>query len=576
MKVLKGISCAGGIAAGKAYRYRKIRPEIGRRTVIPAEIGVELEKLEEAIKQTRLQISAIKSQTLQNLGRDRADVFNAHIAILEDPDLIKELKDSIVFQKNSAEAAVEEVFHRHACIFKTMDDEYFRERAADIDDLGQRLLKNISGTAAEFNTGLSGRHIFVSEEITPTDIAMIIKESALGIVSGKGSNTSHAAIMARALGIPAVFGLGSKAISEIENYSSIIVDGFEGSVILSPEKEQMEHYMRMSERLNVIFTDDRVDAGLPSDTPDGFHIRLLANIDTPEDIDIVLKYGAEGVGLYRSEFLYSACEHLPCEEVQLEAYRTAAFKLTGKPLVIRTLDAGGDKRIPGLNLPEETNPFLGWRSIRVSLGRLDIFKTQLRAILRAGACGRLSLLYPMITCVSEVREANRILEQVRSQLESEGENFGRDIRVGLMVEVPSAAILIDSMLKEVDFVSIGTNDLCQYVLAADRSNPSVSHLHQPLHPAVLKLIGMVIEAAGKCGKPVSTCGEMASDPASVLVLMGLGMKEFSMNAARIPAVKKMIRATTMEYARDVARHITGLSTAAEAVEYAARALELCR
>lgn len=572
MKILKGISCSNGVAAGKAYRYRKIRPEVTRRTVVPAQIDYELEELEESIKQTKLQINAIKAQALRNLGMDKALVFDAYIAILEDPDLIQELKHLIISQKSCAAGAIEEVFHKHINVFGNMEDEYFKERAADIDDLGQRLLKNISGIAAEADNVVSDRRIFVFEEITTTDMAMVMKAHALGIVSGKGSNTSHAAIMARALGIPAVFGLG-KSLPEIKNDEFVILNGSEGTVILSPDKEQIEHYIRMSERNDVASDGDSVGTGFLSDTLDGFHIRLMANIDSPEDITSAIKLGAEGVGLYRSEFLYSTCDYLPCEEMQLEAYKTAAIKLAGKPMVIRTLDAGGDKRISGLNLPDEANPFLGWRSIRVSLDRKDIFETQLSAILKAGTYGSLSLMYPMISCVSEVREANLVLQKVKAQLSSEGCSFCSDIRVGLMVEVPSAVMMIDSLLKEVDFVSIGTNDLCQYVLAADRSNPYVSHLHQPLHPAVLKLVSMVIESAEKNGKPVSTCGEMASDPASVLVLMGLGMKEFSMNAASIPAVKKLVSSTTMEYAKNVARHVLSLSTAAEAVEYAAKALD---
>ncbi len=572
MKILKGISCSNGVVAGKVHRCRKIRTEVDRRTVIPAEIDKELDRLKESLKQTKLQINAIKAQTLQNLGRERVEVFDAHIAILEDPDLNKELKDLIVFQKKSAATAIEEVFHKYTDVFSAMDDEYFKERASDIDDLGQRLLKNISGMSTEYDPCISERRIYLFEEITPTDIAMIIKARALGIAAEKGSNTSHAAIMARALGIPAVFGLG-KSICEIGNDASIILNGFDGSVIISPDEEQIIHYIQMSECNDIIYGRDNTDAGLSSDTLDGFHIKLMANIDAPEDIASVKKFGAEGVGLYRSELLYSTCDHLPSEDLQLEAYKAAAVKLSGKPMVIRTLDAGGDKRILSLNLPEEANPFLGRRSIRVSLDRHDLFEAQLRAILKAGAYGSLSLMYPMISCVSEVREANGILERVKSQLANEGCSFCKDIKVGMMVEVPSAVMMIETILKEVDFVSIGTNDLCQYVMAADRCNPYVAHLYQPLHPAVLKLVAMVLEAAGKCGKPVSTCGEMASDPAAVLVLMGMGMKEFSMNAAAIPIVKKLIRSTTMEYAKNVARHVLSLSTAIETVAYTAKVLD---
>lgn len=572
MKIYKGIACSGGAATGRAYKHSKTRPEVDRRTLLPGEAEKEIIRLEEAVECAKVQISGIRSHAYETLGKDNSEVFNAHLAILGDPELITELKDAVISYNITASAAIESVFGKHIKMFEGMDDEYFRERAADIDDIGQRLLRNISGITPDYGKSVNGSYIFVADEITPTDMAMIIRESLLGIVSGKGSNTAHAAIMARSLGIPAVFGLG-EAISFIGNDESIIIDGTNGYVIASPDVEQIEAYKGIAETYAANAARDDVLAFLPSVTLDGEHITLLANIDTPEDISVIEKYGAEGVGLYRSEFLYTAYNGLPGEKEQFEAYKTAALRLRGKPLAIRTLDAGGDKSIPGLNPSNEINPFLGWRSIRISLDRRDIFKAQLKSVLKAGIYGSVSLMYPMVSNLSEIREANKVLEEAKSELEREGYPFDRRIKTGLMVEVPAAAIMIDVLVKEVDFVSIGTNDLCQYVLAADRSNPKVSHLHQPLHPAILRLISNVIKAAAKQGIPVSICGEMASDPASVLILLGLGMVEFSMNAASLPTIKKVVRSVSLKQAKSIAEHALSLPTPDEVVSYSKDALK---
>ena len=569
---LKGSPVSEGIVVGKAYLYLKEELKACKTQVSARGIEEEIAKLQEAFDKSRVEIEQIKEKAGLELGEEKAGIFGAHLSILNDPALFGEICQLIKTEAIDSASATETIIDKFALMYSRIPDEYIRERAADIKDVGSRIMKNILGIEFKNLSGLDEEVIIVAHDLTPSDTALLDRKYTLGFATDIGSTTSHTAILARSLGIPAVVGLGDVS-SRVENGDTIILDGFTGSIITHPDADTVAQYRKRMSEYTRYKQELSQASGLPSVTPDGRHVEIFGNIGSVEDIDGVNAGGAEGVGLFRTEFLFLNRKTQPDEEEQFRVYRAAAERLNGKPLIIRTFDIGGDKKLPYLELPEEANPFLGWRAIRICLDKRDMFKTQLRAILRAGVYGDVKMMYPMISGIDEVRKANAILDEVKNELRSEKKNFKEDIETGVMIEIPSAAVTADIIAREVDFFSIGTNDLCQYCLAVDRMNPKISHIYQPLHPGVLRMIKGVIDAAHKLGKKTGMCGEMASDPLAAVILMGMGLDEFSMNASSIAAVKKVIRSITFQKAGEFAEYVLTLATAEEITAEARKLLD---
>lgn len=568
----KGTVGSAGIAIGKAYLYSKPELVIDENIIPENMVSMEIDKLKHAFEVTHNQIKEIRDKASDKLSEDDAKIFEAHLMILDDPAFIEEILNIIKKESISASNAVKKVTDSYINIFLQMENEYMKERVADIKDIGNRILENILNIKSDSMNNFSSNTIIVAHDLTPSDTASLSTSMICGFVTDVGGETSHMAIVARSLEIPAVLGVGN-ITGKVRDGDVIILDAVEGNVIVDPTEDQLEFYRSKKEKFDKMKQELKKLKDLPAITKDGRQIEVSANIGTPEEINKVIEYGGEGVGLFRTEFLYMNRDKLPNEEEQFLAYKSIAEKLCGKPVIIRTLDIGGDKKLPYLELPEEMNPFLGWRAIRISLSRHDIFKTQLRAILRASAFGNVLMMYPMISDISELREANKVLEEAKLELKKEGTLYNEKMKVGIMVEIPSAALTADIISKEVDFFSIGTNDLCQYTLAVDRMNERVSKLYKPFHPAILRLIKKVIESSNAYGKFTGICGEIASDPMMIIILVGLGLDELSMNPASIPMAKKVIRSITYERARKIAEHAIELSTAEEIVEYLNKILE---
>lgn len=568
----QGVPGAEGIAIGRVYVYNPEPVNIDRTPIDAAATAQEIGKLTAGIAVTKQQLLAVREAALVKLGEAKAAIFDAHLLFLDDPAFTGEMEQLIETRHFAAALAVSTVTEEYAGMFKALEDEYMRERAADIKDVGTRLLRNVLGLAPTGLAHLTGEVIVVAADLTPSDTITLNKKLVKGIAVDKGGPTSHAAIIARSLEIPAVLGLGDFS-GQMQTGETIIIDGTAGIVVAGPDAKQTDHYRRKAQDYQAARAALEEVKDLPAVTGDGRRVEIAANIGTPEDVPAVGRYGGEGVGLYRTEFLYMEKETLPDEEEQFAAYKAVAEALAGKPVIIRTMDIGGDKELKSMDLPREMNPFLGWRAIRICLSRPDIFKTQLRAILRASQYGNVLIMYPMISGVGEVREANAVLAQAKEELRREGVGFREDIRVGVMIEVPSAALTADVIIKEVDFFSIGTNDLCQYTLAVDRMNEKISHMYQPLHPAVLRLIKQTIDAAHGQGKFAGMCGELAGDPAAAMILLGLGLDEFSMSAASMPRIKRIIRNVSYQEAQTAARTALTFDTAEAVREYALRLLE---
>lgn len=570
--VYNGISGSEGIAAGRVHVYKNEQTVIGAGNISPESADIELKKLEDAIRESKAQLDELKKKVSSELDESKALIFDAHMMMLEDPELLETIKESIRVDSINAAYAVQKAADFYVSLFEQIDDVYMRERAADIKDVSGRLIRNIMGASSEELKRIETPVIIVAHDLTPSDTASLNRSLVLGFATDIGGGTSHTAIMAKSMGIPAVLGLGDIS-GKVRQGDYIIIDGTEGKVIVNPEAELVKEYEKRIEEYKRQREKFEESAYLPAITLDGRRLEVSGNIGTPEDIGDVIAWGGDGVGLFRTEFLYMNRDSLPTEEEQFEEYKKAAVLLEGKPVIIRTLDIGGDKKLSYLQLPEEMNPFMGWRAIRICLERKDIFKTQLRAILRASIYGNVLIMFPMISGVGEVREAKAVLEEAKSELKKENIKFEENIKVGIMVEIPSAAMTADTIAKEVDFFSIGTNDLCQYSLAVDRMNPKVSKLYQPLHPGILKLIKNVIDASHSQGIFTGMCGGMAGSGEAAIILMGLGLDEYSMSAASIPVIKSILRNVSYEEARKIACHALELDTPEEVLEYSRNTLK---
>jgi phosphotransferase system enzyme I (PtsI) len=536
---ITGIGASAGIVIAKAFKLENPALDVEKKTV--EDTDSEVERFQGAIEQSKQELEAIKAHAEKELGEDKAAIFAAHLLVLQDPELIDNVTKKINEDNVNAESALDEVTGTFISMFENMDNEYMKERAADIRDVRKRVLAHLLGV--EFNTPsmITEEVIIIADDLTPSDTAQLNRKFVKGFATDIGGRTSHSAIMARSMEIPSV--VGTKTITDsVENGTTIIIDGIDGEVIIDPTDDERSTY---EEKRNQYIEQKKEWAKLVNEqtvTADDVRVELAANIGTPKDLPGVLNNGAEGIGLYRTEFLYMNRDQLPSEEEQYEAYKEVLSKMEGKPVVIRTLDVGGDKELPYLNLPKELNPFLGYRAIRLCLDQQDIFRTQLRALLKASTFGNLKVMFPMIATLDEFRQAKAILLEEKGKLQNAEIDVSDEIEIGMMVEIPSTAVMADIFAKEVDFFSIGTNDLIQYTMAADRMNEQVSYLYQPYNPAILRLVKSVIESAHKEGKWAGMCGEMAGDEIAIPILLGLGLDEFSMSATSVlPARSQLLK-----------------------------------
>jgi phosphotransferase system enzyme I (PtsI) len=557
---LKGIGASAGIAIAKAYRLEE--PELNVEKSSVENIEAEVQRFDAAIKQSTSELEQIKEHAFKELGEDKAAIFAAHLLVLSDPELINPIKDKMATEKVNAEFALQEVANMFISMFESMDNEYMKERAADIRDVTKRVMSHLLGVTIPNPSMISEEVIIIAEDLTPSDTAQLNRQYVKGFTTDIGGRTSHSAIMARSLEIPAV--VGTKTVTaDIENGVLVILDGLAGTVIVDPSADMVKEY---EEKKAAYEAQKEEWAKLVNErtvSKDGQHVELAANIGTPEDVKGVLENGGEGVGLYRTEFLYMGRTQLPTEDEQFDSYKAVLERMEGKPVVVRTLDIGGDKELPYLDLPKEMNPFLGFRAIRLCLEEQDIFRTQLRALLRASTFGNLKIMFPMIATLGEFRQAKAILLEEKAKLQAEGVVVSETIELGIMVEIPSTAVMAEQFAKEVDFFSIGTNDLIQYTMAADRMNERVSYLYQPYNPAILRLVKMVIDAAHKEGKWAGMCGEMAGDEIAIPILLGLGLDEFSMSASSILQARSQILKLSKAEMNAVIEQLLNMDTAEE-------------
>lgn len=559
---IEGIAASAGVAIAPAFKLEHPDYTVHERTV--TDTAAEIAKLDAALEKSKAELEAIKERTLQELGEKKAEIFESHLLILNDPELINPVKDKITGDRVNAEFALNETANQFIAMFENMKSSYLQERAADMKDVTKRVLTHLLGLSYVNPAEISTEVIVIAEDLTPSDTAQLNRKYVKGFTTNIGGRTSHSAIMARSLEIPAV--VGTKEVMEkVNNGDMIIVDGLDGKVILNPTEDLLSEYKNKQQKYLAQREEWKKLRDQETVSADGVHVELAANIGTPNDVTGVLDNGGEAVGLYRTEFLYMGRDKLPTEEIQFNAYKTVLEKMEGKPVVVRTLDIGGDKELPYLDLPKEMNPFLGFRAIRLCLDKTDIFRTQLRALLRASVYGNLRIMFPMIATLDEFRQAKALLHEEKTKLESEGIEVSDSIQLGIMVEIPSTAVLADQFAKEVDFFSIGTNDLIQYTMAADRMNERVSYLYQPYNPAILRLVKMVIDAAHKEGKWAGMCGEMAGDATAIPLLLGLGLDEFSMSATSILPARSQISKLSKAAMQELAAKALNMQTAAEVV-----------
>ena len=551
-KMLRGIPVSQGVSRSRVVVLDRTRIDPAKWGILESDPAGEEDRLQASLVETRRQILAVQERLREAMGAKEAQIFDAHLLVLEDPMLIEEATRFIREDLVTAEFAFHEASEKYAEALGKVDDSYLSERAADIRDVAQRVLADLMGQA--LCTGLADLTepcVVVAHDLTPSDTAMMDPAIVLGFVTEVGSRTSHMAILARSLRIPAVLGLG-EAISELHNGESVLLDGFNGFVVIDPSEQTLFEYGQLVDRQSSIEESLEVIHDDAAETRDGHRIILSANIERAADVEGVLQCGATGVGLFRTEFLFINRSDLPGEEEQFAAYRQVAESLAPDPVIIRTLDLGGDKLLSHVNVAEEMNPFLGWRAIRLCLEEKDLFRTQLRAILRASVFGNLKIMYPMISGVEELEAANVLLDECREQLRDEGVAFAEDVEIGVMIETPSAAMIADRLARRVKFFSIGTNDLIQYTLAVDRLNEKIAHLYEPTHPSILRLIKATVDAGQAHGIWTGICGEMAGDLAAVPLLLGLGVSELSVTPSMVPRVKMLIRSIEMSEARKLA------------------------
>jgi phosphoenolpyruvate-protein phosphotransferase (PTS system enzyme I) len=536
----KGIGVSPGVARGALYVAEDDRDEVARHRIEASEIPNEIGRFETALIQTRSQILQMQEQIAQSIGAKDAGIFDAHLLVVEDRTLIDEVLRKLQTDLCNVEFVFQEVADHYAKTLSQIDDPYLRERALDIQDVTRRVVRNLQGKAPKDFLGLTHPHILLAHNITPSDTATMNRQYVLGLATDLGSRTSHTAIMARSLNIPAVVALHD-ATEKLESGGEVLLDGYNGLLILDPTPETLWHYGELEHKRSLVTQQLTGLRETKSTTRDGRHIVLSANIELPDDVEAAPSNGAEGIGLYRTEFLYLNRSTLPSEEEQYATYRKVAEHVRPHPLIIRTFDLGGDKLADALDGDDEMNPFLGHRAIRFSLERIDIFKTQLRAIIRASAVGNVKVMFPMISGLEELNRALGVFEECKTELEKEGHEFDPKTEVGAMIEIPSAAMCAERLAREIDFFSIGTNDLIQYAIAVDRVNERVAHLYQPTHPAVVRLLKMVADAGHAHDLWVGVCGEMAGDLALTPLLLGLGMDELSVGASLVPPVKRAVQ-----------------------------------
>jgi phosphotransferase system enzyme I (PtsI) len=567
----EGAGVSPGIVRGKVHVVRDEFDEVVRYPIAPSQVPDEIGRFETALIQTRMQILEMQQRIAESIGAKDAAIFDAHLLVVEDRTLIDEVLRKLETDLCNVEWIFQEVATRYAETLNKIDDPYLRERALDIQDVTKRVIRNLQGKAPKTFIPLDEPHILVTHNLTPSDTASIDRANVLGIATDLGSRTSHTAILARSLNIPAIVGLHD-ITAKLETGQQVLLDGNDGWLILDPTPETLAQYAKIESRRARVTAQLKELRETTSTTRDGRHIVLSANIELPEDVDAVKANGAEGIGLYRTEFLYLNRPTLPTEEEQYRTYRKVAERVFPDPLIIRTFDLGGDKLAPGtVDIGDELNPFLGWRAIRFCLENIEIFKTQLRAILRASAVGNVKIMFPMISGVDELRRATAVLEDCREELRSSKTDMAERLEVGAMIEIPSAAICASVLASEVDFFSIGTNDLIQYALAVDRVNEKIAHLYEPTHPAVLRLLKMIADAAHANNLWVGVCGEMAGDAALIPLLLGLGMDELSAAATLVPRVKRAVQSLTIPECRELVEETFKLNTASEIL---ARCLEL--
>ncbi len=560
---LVGIGASPGIAIGSAYVVDRRRMSAVERTLEPHELEDEVRLFRDALGRSKEQLEDVKKRVADPHIADHLHIIDTHLLILQDPMLVEETVATIRREKINAEGALMRTLTRFRSVFDAIDDEYLRERRSDIDSVGDRILRNLIGVTQQSLADIERKSVVVAHDLSPADTMQIDKSRIIGFVTDLGGRTSHTTILARSLGIPAVVGLES-ITSQVREGMPVIIDGNTGTVVLNPSLDTFRDYLQKKQFYEYQTEELTSFRGLEAVTLDGHHIVLRSNIEIAEEVPIALREGAQGVGLFRTEFLYMQRKSVPTEEEQVTAYREIIERMAPHPVTIRTLDVGGDKLVSGIDLSDEANPAMGLRAIRFSLKEKNLFKVQLRSVLRASVYGKARLLFPMITGVAEIKSCKALLDEVKLELANEGHAFDADIEIGIMIETPAAALVTELLAREVDFLSVGTNDLIQYCLAVDRGNEHVAYLYEPLHPAVLRVLRMICQAAKQAGVMVGICGEMAADPLYTLVLLGLGFDEWSMNAPYISQVKRIVRQVYRPEAEQLVKELSDLGSAPEA------------